>query len=163
MKWGYAFLLVLLAAVCSGQAVRATLVGRVTDPTGAVVPGTRITLVNVGTNEAHSMVVSDNGEFVFPQLAPGVYTLTSEHEGFRKDVRIDPRPVLLEFRPGLCQRLQRLLQFRSPTDVRSFLLAFHHDSLQFFDDADLVVRQFEEVLASDLKMIDLSMHRLFPE
>jgi hypothetical protein len=87
MQRGIAFLFVVLAGICSGQTVRATLVGRVTDPTGAVVPGTKVTLINVGTNEAHSIVVGDNGEFVFPQLAPGVYTLTSEHEGFRKDVR----------------------------------------------------------------------------
>ena len=87
MQRGIAFLFVVLAGICSGQTVRATLVGRVTDPTGAVVPGTKVTLINAGTNEAHSMVVGDNGEFVFPQLAPGVYTLTSEHEGFRKDVR----------------------------------------------------------------------------
>src|SRR5229473_6435594 len=87
MRRGFAFVLFLLAVVCAGQAVRATLVGRVTDPTGAVVPGTKVTLTNVGTNETHALVVGDNGEFVFPQLAPGIYTLASEHEGFRKDVR----------------------------------------------------------------------------
>src|SRR5215471_2893004 len=39
MQRGIAFLFVVLAGICSGQTVRATLVGRVTDPTGAVVPG----------------------------------------------------------------------------------------------------------------------------
>ena len=79
--------LALMAPCAFAQAVRATLVGRVTDQSGAVVPGTKITLTNVGTNETHVVTVSDNGEFVFTQLAPGQYTLTSEHEGFRKDVR----------------------------------------------------------------------------
>jgi len=70
-----------------GQAVRATLVGRVTDQTGAVVPGAKLTLTNTGTNETHAVVVTGNGEFVFPQLAPGQYMLATEHGGFRKDVR----------------------------------------------------------------------------
>src|SRR5215469_18043829 len=82
--------LALLASgipVCSGQAVRATLVGRVTDQSGAIVPATKITIVNTGTNESRSAVVGENGEFVFTQLAPGSYTMTAEHEGFRKDIR----------------------------------------------------------------------------
>ena len=89
MKRGIFLLAIVTIAVSIiwAQAVRATLVGRVTDQTGAVVPGTRITLINAGTNETHAVTVSDNGEFVFSQLAPGRYTLTSEHEGFRKDVR----------------------------------------------------------------------------
>lgn len=70
-----------------GQAVRATLVGRVTDQSGAVAPGAKVTLTNAATNETHSLFVTGNGEFVFPQLPPGGYTLVTEHEGFRKDVR----------------------------------------------------------------------------
>jgi outer membrane receptor protein involved in Fe transport len=82
-----AWIIAAVGSVCWAQAVRATLVGRVTDQTGAVVPGAKVTLVNSGTNETHSAVVGDNAEYVFTQLAPGQYTLTTEHEGFRKDVR----------------------------------------------------------------------------
>ena len=81
--------LALLASAISagwGQAVRATLVGRVTDQSGAIVPATKITILNTGTNESRSAVVGENGEFVFTQLAPGSYTMTAEHEGFRKDI-----------------------------------------------------------------------------
>src|SRR5712691_792785 len=66
---------------------RATLTGRVTDATGAVVPGTKLTLVNTATNETKAVTTGANGEFTFLQLAPGQYTLTSEHDGFRKAVR----------------------------------------------------------------------------
>jgi hypothetical protein len=76
-----------MAPLCWSQAVRATLVGRVTDATGAVVPGSKLVLVNPETNETHSLVVGDNGEFTFVQLPPGSYTLTAEREGFRKDIR----------------------------------------------------------------------------
>jgi hypothetical protein len=68
------------------QAVRATLVGRVTDDSSAIVPGTKLTLTDTGTNETRELVASDTGEFVFPQLAPGQYTLIAEHPGFRKSV-----------------------------------------------------------------------------
>ncbi len=83
----YLALLVSTFSIVWAQGIRATLLGRVTDQSGAVVPGAKVTVVNIGTNAAQSVVVGDNAEFVFPQLAPGQYTLTTEHEGFRKDVR----------------------------------------------------------------------------
>ncbi len=63
----FAFLAILAATAPLGlsQAVRATLVGRVTDQSAAVVPGTKVTLTNIGTNETHVVTVADNGEFVF--------------------------------------------------------------------------------------------------
>src|ERR1700737_2332275 len=87
--WVVLSMLVATAVIAWGQGVRATLVGRVTDQSGAVVPGAKLTLVNTGTNETHSVVVGENADFVFTQLAPGQYTLTTEHEGFRKDVRTE--------------------------------------------------------------------------
>jgi hypothetical protein len=78
----------LAALVLFGQS-SATLVGRVTDSSGATVPGTKLTLVNPATNETHAVLAGDNGDFVFPQLAPGQYTLTAEHQGFRRDVEKD--------------------------------------------------------------------------
>src|SRR5579863_4467190 len=73
-------------SVAWAQATTATLTGRVIDSSGAVVPGTKVTLVNNATNESHSMQVGANGEFTFLQLPPGAYTLTSEQQGFRRDV-----------------------------------------------------------------------------
>src|SRR5262249_13359653 len=73
--------------VLSAQGVRATIVGRVTDDTGAVLPGANITITNVGTNESRSVIANDNGEYAIPQLAPGQYTLTAEFAGFNKVIR----------------------------------------------------------------------------
>jgi len=77
----------LFASILSAQSFRATVVGRVTDDTGAVVPGAMITITNVGTNENRSVVVNERGEYAIPQLAPGQYTLTAEYTGFNKVVR----------------------------------------------------------------------------
>src|SRR5215471_13473273 len=74
-------------SILSAQGVRATIVGRVTDDTGAVLPGANITITNVGTNESRSVLSNDNGEYAIPQLAPGQYTLTAEYAGFNKVVR----------------------------------------------------------------------------
>jgi hypothetical protein len=81
-----------LSTIC-GQGVRATLVGRVTDESGAVVPQAKITITNLGTNESRTVEVGEDGEFAIPQLAPGEYSLTAERTGFRRDVR---RGIMLE-------------------------------------------------------------------
>ncbi len=77
----------LFVSILAAQGVRATIVGRVTDDSGAVVPGAKITITNVGTNESRDVIVNDNGEYAIPQLAPGQYTLTAEFAGFNKVVR----------------------------------------------------------------------------
>src|SRR5437660_1521884 len=79
--------LLLFVGALAAQGVRATIVGRVTDDSGAVVPGANITITNTGTNESRSVTVNDNGEYAIPQLAPGQYTLTAEYTGFNKVVR----------------------------------------------------------------------------
>src|SRR6059036_2602437 len=77
----------LFVSILGAQGFRATVVGRVTDDTGAVVPGAKITVTNTGTNDSRSVIVSDNGEYSIPQLAPGEYSLTAEYAGFNKVVQ----------------------------------------------------------------------------
>jgi Carboxypeptidase regulatory-like domain len=77
----------LFVSVLAAQGVRATIVGRVTDDTGAVIPGATITITNIGTNESRSVIVNDSGDYSVPQLAPGQYNLTAEYAGFNKVVR----------------------------------------------------------------------------
>jgi Carboxypeptidase regulatory-like domain len=59
------------------QGIRATVVGRVTDQTGAVVPGVAITIMNTGTNESRMTVTSDSGDYTVPQLPPRRLQLNS--------------------------------------------------------------------------------------
>jgi hypothetical protein len=79
--------ILFFALIVAAQGVRATIVGRVTDGTGAVIPGANITITNIGTNESRSVIANDNGEYAIPQIAPGQYTLTAEYAGFNKVVR----------------------------------------------------------------------------
>src|SRR5260370_25079303 len=101
----------LLSVFCLAQGVRSTLVGRVTDESGAVIPKTKITVTNTGTNESRLAETNDNGEFVIPQLAPGEYALTAEHESFRKEAR---KGIVLE--TGQQARLDLILKCGSVTE-----------------------------------------------
>ena len=58
--------------------------GTVKDPSGAVVPGVEIRLVNTSTNAQISTTTNAEGEFQFLQLAPATYSLAAEHTGFKK-------------------------------------------------------------------------------
>ena len=79
------FLLALAAAF--GQIGTSTLTGRVTDPTGAVVPGVAVTVVQVGTNFTFKAVTNSEGLYRVLSLQPGMYRLTFESAGFRRLVR----------------------------------------------------------------------------
>jgi Carboxypeptidase regulatory-like domain len=72
-----------------GQAVNATLLGTVTDPTGAAVPGAKITVTEVATSISHSGQTNESGNYTFPDLPPGVYTVTVEMGGFKRETRRD--------------------------------------------------------------------------
>ena len=71
-----------------GQAAgTATLVGAVSDATGALVVGAKVTVVNVDTAFTSETVTNAAGAYYAPYLAPGTYRLTVETAGFKKLVR----------------------------------------------------------------------------
>ena len=75
------------AIIASAQGIRATVRGRVTDSSGAVVPKAKITITNIGTNETRAVETSDEGDYTIPQIPPGDYSLAIEQAGFKKAVQ----------------------------------------------------------------------------
>jgi hypothetical protein len=67
-----------------GQAVTATLLGTVTDSTGATIANAKVTATEAGTGALHLSVTNESGNFTIPDLQPGPYTLTVEAKGFKK-------------------------------------------------------------------------------
>src|ERR1035437_7544464 len=63
-----------------------TLVGTVTDSTGAVMVGASVTVTNVATSFTSKTVTSAAGAYYVPYLAPGTYRLTVEGAGFKRSV-----------------------------------------------------------------------------
>src|SRR5499427_4487512 len=57
--------------------------GRVTDPSGAVIPGASLTLTNVNTNAVRNVVTTEAGAYTFPSVPPGSYRLRTELPGFK--------------------------------------------------------------------------------
>ena len=70
-----------------GQAVTGTVLGRVTDSTGAVVPGTTVQVQNVGTGASQSVQTDAGGRYAARNLIPGAYTVTVAQPGFQTQVQ----------------------------------------------------------------------------
>src|SRR5208283_621090 len=80
---GAALLLAVLAPVTlHSQTGLGTILGRVTDHTGAVVPAATVTLRNEATNLSSATQANGDGEYVFPNVTPGVYEVTVSQKGF---------------------------------------------------------------------------------
>jgi Carboxypeptidase regulatory-like domain len=75
------FLLGLFAIPALAQ--EATVVGTVTDPTGAAVPNVKITLTNTDTGIVTSMTTANDGQYVAPDLHIGRYNVRAEGSGFK--------------------------------------------------------------------------------
>src|SRR3989441_1619482 len=79
----------LLFLMCSGWVMASptgSIMGFVKDPTGALIPGVKITLTNTATNAQLSTLSNENGRFEFPQLAPARYSLVLESPGFKRSI-----------------------------------------------------------------------------
>ena len=83
-KVALAFLALLFLAVrAPAQMTTADVVGTVTDNTGAVMPGAKVTLTNLRTNVSMTAQSNQAGDYVFNLLAPGHYSVTIEASGFK--------------------------------------------------------------------------------
>ena len=72
-----------LTGAVLGQTNRATINGTIADQNGAAVPGATIKIEQSATGLALSATSSDSGDFAFPDLQPGIYTITISHAGFQ--------------------------------------------------------------------------------
>src|SRR5262245_62312438 len=77
----------LLSAPLSSQTFYGSVIGTVTDPSAARIPGASMTLVNTGTGERRAAVSDEDGAYRFVNLVPGSYRLEVELPGFQRFVR----------------------------------------------------------------------------
>lgn len=63
------------------------ILGAVTDPSGAAIPGAAVTITNEGTQISQGAVTDSTGNYVVPYLIPGMYKVTAEKEGFKTITR----------------------------------------------------------------------------
>jgi len=82
------FILPLLVSAALGQTTGlATVVGTVTDNSGAVVSGAAINIVNAETQFVYNGETNNEGGYYVANLSPGTYRLTIQAQGFKRYVR----------------------------------------------------------------------------
>lgn len=77
-------MLILACMIPTGaQVITGTILGTVTDSKGGLLPGVKVTIKNVGTNIATTIVTNSAGEYVVPLLPPGTYDVAFEAVSFK--------------------------------------------------------------------------------
>ncbi len=77
----------LTPALLSAQGASGRVLGRVADPTGAVLAQVKITLTNEATGISRDALTSESGDYSFVEVTPGTYTVQFELAGFKKNVQ----------------------------------------------------------------------------
>ncbi|NOT61968.1 MAG: carboxypeptidase regulatory-like domain-containing protein, partial [Acidobacteria bacterium] len=80
------FLLLCLATLGWAQTNRGGISGTITDATSAVIPGAKVTITNIGTNQSQKLTTSAEGTYAAFSLEPALYRVTVEAQGFKKSV-----------------------------------------------------------------------------
>jgi hypothetical protein len=83
----FAILLLLACQTAWPQDARGTIVGKITDPSGAVLAGAQVVVSNPATGLRLQLASNNDGLYVAPLLPPGVYQVEVTAKGFKKAVR----------------------------------------------------------------------------
>ncbi|MFN2502328.1 MAG: TonB-dependent receptor domain-containing protein [Pyrinomonadaceae bacterium] len=92
-----ALLVIFISAVAGHAQFRGGIQGTVIDAAGGTVAGATVTLTSKETNQIQTTTTSDGGFYRFAGLAPGLYSVAVEQQGFKKrvvdDVKVDAESV----------------------------------------------------------------------
>jgi len=80
-------LFLVVSTWLGAQAINSTLQGRVSDTTGAVIPGAVVTAVNAATGLRRSATASAEGDYQIGGLPAGDYTVEAEKQGFQSSAK----------------------------------------------------------------------------
>jgi hypothetical protein len=107
-----AFFVLAATALLAQVVITSTIVGNVTDPAGAVIPGVKVTLTNVDTGVKWKSTTNSSGDYRFPNLIAGHYTVEVVKEGFSNTIST---AVALE--NGTIQRINLGLKVGQTTET----------------------------------------------
>jgi hypothetical protein len=80
-------LAVVLLVPCAFAQTTATITGTVADASGAVIPGVEVTVTNVATRQARTILTNELGRYYVAALSPGSYTVAAALTGFETVLR----------------------------------------------------------------------------
>lgn len=99
--------IIVLSGLVFAQSFNATVSGTIKDQTGAVIAGSKVTLIDLSTLREVATTTNEQGFYLFNDVRPGRYKISAEREGFTRvevtDVQVNvstPATVNLELRPG---------------------------------------------------------------
>src|ERR1700733_6877633 len=78
----------LFTQIAFAQSTGGRVLGRISDPSGAVLSDVKIVLTNQATGVVRD-AASSGGDYVFVEVVPGKYDVSFEHPGFKKNVQKD--------------------------------------------------------------------------
>ena len=88
-----AFAVVLFLALATGglhaQSTNASLTGRVTDPSEALIVDAKVAAISAGTNARYEGATNSSGEYYISNLPPGSYRIEIGKTGFKKLIKPD--------------------------------------------------------------------------
>src|SRR5437016_7349385 len=73
----------------NGQVTTGTIVGAVSDSSGAPLPGVKVTITDVQKNESKEYTTDETGSYTAPFLIPGTYRVSAEKSGFKRAASAD--------------------------------------------------------------------------
>src|SRR5438105_7765427 len=79
---GVLVVILALPVAAAAQVTTADIVGRVTDSSGAVLPGATVTIENLATHDVRTAPTNETGDYLFNLLPIGTYTVNVELQGF---------------------------------------------------------------------------------
>ena len=89
----FAFSFLMLTAMSLGQGYFGTVSGLITDPSGALIPNAKVTLVDQNKGFHFDSKSDEGGRYLFRAVPPGVYSVSAEAPGFNKEektgIRVD--------------------------------------------------------------------------
>src|SRR5579862_8417386 len=85
---------VWLNVFASAQNTNGRVIGIITDPQGAAIPGAKVTVTNIGTNVNWNTVTDDKGNYQVLDVPIGQYSVTVENRGFSKS-RTEPQELTI--------------------------------------------------------------------
>ncbi|MBM3737213.1 MAG: TonB-dependent receptor [Acidobacteria bacterium] len=86
--------LLLLLVPLGAQTTSTEVTGTVADATGAIIPGANVTLLRVATGVRRNTTTTSTGDFAFPLIEPGEYSVTVTAQGFKTQ---ETRGVMVEY------------------------------------------------------------------
>ena len=87
IRFVVAILCLLTAGSVWSQDTKGTITGRVTDPSGSVIPGAQVVVTNTAMGTKSDLTTNAEGLYRAPALSPGVYQIEVVATGFKKALR----------------------------------------------------------------------------